>query len=165
ERPRTLLALDNVERDLDALLLIDTLAVPGHATLLLTSRYALAPRKLFPIPLPPLDLPDAATLLRKRLHQIDAARPDTEDEAHLAELAAVSGGVPLAVELVANYAGVQHLRLPTVLAQLQRDGLSAAALHDPLYPQRALEATFARSWEVLSAVQQHLRGSFALGRD
>ena len=72
------------------------------------------------------------------------------------------GGLPLAVELVAAYAGVQHRELAKVLKELREKGLDAAAYDDPLYPQRALVATFEQSWAILSPPQQQLFAGLAL---
>ena len=76
ERASTLLALDNVERDLDANALLDTLAIEGHTTLLLTSRYPLAPQRLITIALRPLPAPDAEDLFRDQMRRRDASRPN-----------------------------------------------------------------------------------------
>ncbi len=161
-RELTLLALDNVERDLDANALLDTLAVEGHTTLLLTSRYTLAPQRLTTITLRPLRTPDAETLFRDQMRRRNASRPNAADEDYIATLARLVGGLPLAVELVAAYASGQNLSLATVLKELGEKGLDAAAYDDPMYPQRALVATFEQSWAILLPTQQQLFAGLSL---
>ena len=60
------------------------------------------------------------------------------------------------------YASGQRLSLITVLKELREQGLDAAAYDDPLYPQRALVATFAQSWAILAPPQQQLFAGLAL---
>ena len=111
QQKRLLLALDNVEPGLDADALLDTLAVRGHTALLLTARQQIAPHRLRAIELPPLPPPEGASLFRERLGQIDAARPNAQDEPAIPNLLAAVGGLPLAIELTAAYAGMQRLAL------------------------------------------------------
>lgn len=162
-RAPTLLALDNVERDLDANALLDTLAIVGHTTLLLTSRYPLAPQRLTTITLAPLPAPDAESLFRDQMRRRDASRPNAADEAHIATLAQLVGGLPLAVELVSAYASGQRLSLVTVLKELREKGL-AAAYDDPLYPQRARRHLRAVVGDPLAAPAAAFRGPLAAGR-
>lgn len=106
-RPRLLLALDNVEPGLDAGAVLDTLA-GGRATLLLTSRGAVAPGRLQAFPLEPLADPAAVQLFTQRLHQADPTRPTPDDTLAIPALAGLLGGLPLAIELAAAYAGIQR---------------------------------------------------------
>jgi tetratricopeptide (TPR) repeat protein len=162
ERAPTLLALDNVERDLNANALLDTLAIEGHTTLLLTSRYPLAPQRLVTVSLRPLPAPDAESLFRDQMRRRNARRPNATDEQFIGTLAEMVGGLPLAVELVAAYASGQELSLATVLKELRNKGLNAAAYDDPLYPQRALVATFEQSWAILTEPQRQLFAGLGL---
>jgi len=73
-RPRTLLALDNLEVDLDSETLVSTLSIAGHTALLLTARQAIAPGLVTRLDLAPLPEPDAATLFRQTLARNDASR-------------------------------------------------------------------------------------------
>ncbi len=159
-RPRTLLALDNVEPGLDADALLDTLAVAGHTALLLTARDAVAPERLTALALAPLPDPDAAILFAQRLRQADEARPTRDDEAHIPELVEAVGGLPLAIELTAAYAGVQQLPLAAVKAELDADGLNAAAYRTN--PKKAPLIRFDRSWRVLTPAQQRLFAGLSL---
>jgi tetratricopeptide (TPR) repeat protein len=152
QRPRTLLGLDNMEPGLDARTAIETLAVADHTAILLTARHAVAPEKLRPIVLKPLETPDAVTLFEQRLRQSDATRPTAEDEALIPAVVEVAGGLPLAIELAAAYAGVQRLPISRIVGQLADDRLKAAAFHSD--PTRALAERFDRSWHVLTPTQQ-----------
>jgi tetratricopeptide (TPR) repeat protein len=163
DRPLTVLAFDNVEPGLDADALLDTLAVGGHTALLLTARGAVAPDRLQALTLAPLPDPDAAALFAQRLRQTDETRPTREDEENVASLVGAVGGLPLALELTAAYAGVQHLPLTAVTAELEADGLNAAAYHmSPKQVNKAPVARFDRSWRALTASQQRLFAGLAL---
>ncbi len=160
QQKRLLLALDNVEPGLDADALLDTLAVPGHTALLLTARQQVAPHRLRAIELPPLPPPEGASLFRARLGQIDAARPNAQDEPAIPKLLAAVGGLPLAIELTAAYAGMQRLALAQVLREVEHDGLSAAAFRADA--KRALLTRFERSWQALSPRHQRCFAGFSL---
>ena len=149
---RLLLALDNVEPKLDADALLDTLAVRGHTALLLTARQQIAPHRLRAIALPPLPPPEGESLFRERLGQIDAARPNAQDEPAIPKLLAAVSGLPLAIELTAAYAGMQRLALEHVLREVEHDGLHAAAFRAD--SKRALLTRFERSWLALMPRQQ-----------
>src|SRR5690242_11983053 len=166
-RPRTLLALDNLEPALDAYAALDTLAAAGaggggggRIALLLTARQPVAPDRLRAVALPPLPDPAAVTLPRPRLTPADPTRPTAADEPHIPALAAAVAGLPLALEQLAAYAGAQKRPLAALAAELDRDGISAAAFR--ANPQRTLAATFDRSWEVLSPRQRRLFAGLSL---
>lgn len=162
-RKRTLLALDNVEPGLDADALLDTLAVTGHTALLLTAREAVAPERLQSLILAPLPDPDAAKLFAQMLHraaeQKGDERPTADDTAAITALVEAEGGLPLAIELTAAYAGVQRLPLGAVLAELGADGLNAA-FH--MNPRKAPMTRFDRSWRALTPTQQRLFAGLSL---
>jgi tetratricopeptide (TPR) repeat protein len=160
QQQRLLLALDNLEPGLDADAVLDTLAVRGHTALLLTTRQKVAPLRLRAVELVPLPPPDGASLFMARLSQIDAARPTDQDRPALPKLLEAMGGLPLAIELTAAYAGVQRLSLESVLREVETDGLNAAAFRAD--PKRALLARFERSWTALAATQQRLFAGLAL---
>ncbi|HST90536.1 MAG TPA: NB-ARC domain-containing protein, partial [Ktedonobacterales bacterium] len=159
-RPRTLLALDNVEPDLDAYAALDPLAAAGRIALLLTARQAVAPDRLRAVALPPLPDPDAVTLFRQRLTQADPTRPTAADLPHIPALAAAVGALPLALEQLAAYAGAQKRPLAALAADLARDGINAAAFR--ANPHRTLAATFDRSWDVLLPRQRRLFAGLSL---
>jgi tetratricopeptide (TPR) repeat protein len=157
---RRLLALDNMEPGLEAEAALETLAVRGHTVLLLTARHKVAPLKLKAIELAPLPPTAAQTLLVERLQQVDASRPTAAETPALPALLEALGGLPLALEVTAAYAGIQRRTLVQVLSEVQTDGLSAAALRAD--PKRAPLVRFERSWQVLSARQQRLFAGFSL---
>lgn len=166
---RMLLALDNLEPKLDAATVLDTLSVPGHTVLLLTARQKVTPYRLRAIELAPLPSPDGASLFRERLGQIDATRPSAQDEAVLPKLLEAVGGLPLAIELTAAYAGAQHMALEVVLREMEQDGINASTFSiDPTAPtlrinaRRSLKTRFERSWQVLGQRQQRLFASLTL---
>ncbi len=159
-RPRTLLALDNVEPALDAYAALDTLAAAGRIALLLTARQPVAPDRLRAVELPPLPDPDAVHLFTQRLTQADPSRPTAGDLPHIPALAAAVGALPLALEQLAAYAGAQQRPLAALAADLARDGINAAAFR--ANPQRTLAATFDRSWDVLLPRQRRLFAGLSL---
>lgn len=156
QRQRLLLALDNLEPDLDAEAVLNVLAVHGHTTILLTARQAVAPERLITIVLHPLEQPDAEVLFMQRLTQRDPSRPTTEDRQLIPTLVEEVGGLPLAIELTAAYAGVQRLRLNLVLQEVRSDLLDTMALRGPRDSKRGLRQCFDRSWQVLTPNQQQL---------
>ncbi|WIG59789.1 MAG: hypothetical protein OJF49_002536 [Ktedonobacterales bacterium] len=161
ERPRTLIALDNVEPALPAAALLDALAVPGHVALLLTARDAIPDARLTPLVLSPLDDVPAAEMFARILAQnTEGARPTAEERPELDAIVEELGGLPLAIELTAAYAGVQGLSLPDIRAQHARDGINAAAFKSN--PRKAIVSRFDRSWDVLTPAQQRLFAGLAL---
>ncbi|HLW02283.1 MAG TPA: TIR domain-containing protein [Ktedonobacterales bacterium] len=160
QHQRLLLALDNIEPGLDADAVLDTLAVRGHTALLLTARQKVVPLRLRAIELAPLPPPDGASLFRERLGQIDAARPNAQDEPAIATLLAAVSGLPLAIELTASYAGLQRFSLERVQRELEQDGLNAAAYR--IDPKKALLTRFERSWLALVPRQQTSFAGLAL---
>ena len=163
-RPRTLLALDNVEPKLDADALLDTLAITGHTALLLTARDAVAPNRLSALTLAPLPDPDAAILFAQILHRVALPkgdeRPTRDDEASIPALVDAVGGLPLAIELTAAYAGVQRLPLAAIKAEIDADHLNAAAFRAD--PKRAPTVRFDRSWRILTPAQQRTFAALSL---
>ena len=157
---RVLLALDNIEPGLDAEAVLETLAVRGHTALLLTARHKVAPLRLKVIELTPLPQPDAEKLLVERLHQVDASRPTVEEMPAIPALLEALGGLPLALEVTAAYAGIQRRTLQQVADELKADGLSAQALRAD--PKRAPLVRFERSWKVLTVSQQQLFAGLSL---
>jgi tetratricopeptide (TPR) repeat protein len=158
--PRLLLALDNVEPQLDAEVLLNTLTVPGHTALLLTARQAITPEKVTSIMLSPLSILDAVQLFIQRLKQVDENRPVKNDNMWIPQIIAILGGLPLAIELVAAYAGGQRLPLTQILFELEQDKLEAPSLN--FDAKRALRSRFKRSWAVLSPQEQRLFAGLAL---
>ncbi|MBF6589676.1 MAG: ATP-binding protein [Ktedonobacterales bacterium] len=166
DRPRLLLALDNIEPGLSAEAVLDTLA-GGQATLLLTARQAVAPARVRALQLEPLPDPDAVRLFTQRLRQVDPARPRPDERDDLNALVTLVGGLPLALELAAAYAGVQRRSLAEIVAEVRHDGLEAGAMHATAADaataqQRSVRPRFDRSWAVLSATQQRLFAGLSL---
>ena len=160
---RLLLALDNIEPGLDAETLLETLAVRSRTALLLTARQKVAPQRVFAIDLAPLPPDDSRALFLERLAQAGGATPTLADEEALAALLASVGGLPLALELTAAYAGVQRLSLAAVARELEQDGLHALAFGDAKRdPKRALLKRFERSWAALTPRQQCLFAGLSL---
>ncbi|HLV98519.1 MAG TPA: NB-ARC domain-containing protein [Ktedonobacterales bacterium] len=163
EGPLRLLALDNVD-GLKVEELLETLMIQGHTVLLLTARQKVAPHRLHVLELAPLEPPDARALFLRRLHENDPARPTPVDETDLDGLLELVGGLPLAIELSAAYAGEQGLPLWSVRQEVERDGIHAEAFKDLASPaaRRALSACFDRSWRRLNERQQQLFAGLSL---
>jgi tetratricopeptide (TPR) repeat protein len=160
-RPRTLIALDNVEPALPADALLDALAVPDHVALLLTARDAIPDTRLTPLFLTPLAETPAAKLFARILAQNSQnTRPTAEERPEIDAIVEELGGLPLAIELTAAYAGVQGFSLHDIRAQHRRDGFNAAAFRGN--PRKAIVARFDRSWDVLTPAQQRLFAGLAL---
>lgn len=170
--PHLLLALDNVEPRLDAEVLLVTLSVPGHTTLLLTARQAIAPERLRSITLQPLPNLHAEKLFFTRLKQVDHGQTEengtdkeplrtfSNEEMWAPLIVLELGGLPLAIELVAGYTGIQKIPLSEVLRELSEDKLQAVPLN--FDAKRAIRNCFDRSWRVLSLQQQRLFAGLAL---
>lgn len=153
--PRILLALDNIEPSLNVDILLDTLAIPGHTTLLLTSRQALVPERLTSFMIPPLSDSESTQLFAQRLKQLNDNRPLTHDnQKWLSQIIIALGGLPLAIELVAAYTGIQQMPLFQIFRELEQDKVAANSLN--FDPRRALMSRFDRSWNVLSPREQRL---------
>jgi hypothetical protein len=160
-RPRTLVALDNVEPGLDAEEALQTLSAPGHTTLLLTAREPVAPQLVAAIPLAPLPFPEAAQLFTQRLAQdTNGARPTPEEATQVGPLVEAVGGLPLAVELLAADVGRQGTTLSSVRAELEQKGINAAAFRAD--PKRTVTEVFDRSWIRLPLSQQRLFAGLGL---
>lgn len=138
--------------------MLDSLAVKEHTALLLTSRHAIAPARVHALNLQALTDASGAALFIQRLKQLDPARPTTQEQACVAEIVEAVGGLPLAIEQVASYAGVQRIALDRQLDQLRAHGVNAVAFRAD--PQRLLTTVFDRSWEALAA-EPHRQRLFA----
>jgi tetratricopeptide (TPR) repeat protein len=156
QRPRTLLAIDNLEPGLPADILVPALTIPGHTALLLTARHHISANLPTQLTLPPLPETDAGTLLRQRLHQADQTRPTPEDLRLLPAVAQLLDGLPLALEVTAAYVGGQKHSMQRVLDDLQAHHLQAIPVAERLH------VCFQRSWQVLTASQQALFAGMAL---
>ncbi len=156
-----LLVLDNLEQLLHQRLALHTLlsqwlqAAPA-LRLLVTSREALAHGNEVLLPLRALAVasPGSETLAAPAVRLLVAAariaRPGFDARPHAATLAAIAahvGGLPLALQLAAQWLRV--LAPADVLAALQR---SVGALDTP---STGLAATLGRSWQLLDAPAQH----------
>ncbi|HEX6798449.1 MAG TPA: NB-ARC domain-containing protein [Ktedonobacterales bacterium] len=160
-RPRTLLALDNVEPGLDAEAALAILIAPGHTTLLLTARDHIAQGHLRTIDVSPLPPDDAEALFARRLAQDTGdARPSEAERAEIAPLVAAVERLPLAIELLAAYAVRQNMSLARLRTDLAAEGINAAAFRTD--PNRTLMKTFDRSWRVLALRQQALFAGLSL---
>lgn len=156
---RLLLALDNVD-DLELGPLLETLDVQGHVMVLLTARQMINLPGLTLIPLDILPSAEAQALFAETLRRSSphAPRPTLDDEAELPGLVADLGGLPLAIELTATYAGQQGLALTTVRREIAADGIGAAPFLPAQHPQqRALALRFDRSWRALAETPHRQR--------
>ena len=88
------------------------------------------------------------------MKQTDDQRPSKEDEKWLQQIVTALGELPLALELVAAYAGIQHLSLTHVLLELKQDTVQATSLN--LNTQHTLISRFDRSWAALTPTEQRL---------
>lgn len=159
KRARTLLALDNLEPDLDAPAALATLLVPGHTGVLITARQKVDADLDEQIELKPLTIQDTVRLYTDKVHRDDQKRPSDTEKQALPQLATELGGLPLAIQLTAKYAITQRIGLDRVLAEVREDKLHAAGL-DNL--QDGLLARFNRSLRVLSESQQQLFAGLSL---
>ena len=153
DRPRLLIAIDNIEPGLDTKALLDTLA-GGKATLLLTARHVLEDGRMRHLELHELDEDKAEELFRLRLTQRQPDRaPD--DPVTLRRVVQGLGGLPTAIELAASYAGFRKISLDDLEAEMKRDGLHKG-------PLEKLRAQFDRSWRNLTPAQQRLFAGLSL---
>ncbi len=150
-RPRTLLALDNVEPELSARDLVAALAQPGHTALLLTARQQLDAPLEAEVPLEPLLEADGENLFANNLRAVAPDRPNAADTALIPPVVADLQRVPLALTLTAAYAGHQGRDLAKVREEIHNDGLQAVMLNDP---QRGLRARFTHSFATLTGDEQ-----------
>lgn len=160
QRPRTLLAFDNVEQGLDVGQLLEIVSISGRTAIVLTSREVVLPHRTLSRSLGPLTAEAGETLYITRLRQRDPSRPTEAEKQLVPVLVAAVGGLPLALELLAAYAGIQRCLVDDEVQQLQADGVSAAALRSE--PERALALIFERSWRALPRRQQRLLAALGL---
>ena len=157
---RLLLAFDNIEPTLEVKTVLETLAVRGHTTLLLTSRQRVAANQVAAFELAPLKIDGAWSLFLERLAQAGGSPPSPAEATALDALLEEAGGLPLALELAAAYAGVQRLGLTSEARGVENDNLNAFAFHAD--PRLILLTYFERSWAALSADQQRLFAGLSL---
>jgi tetratricopeptide (TPR) repeat protein len=160
-RPRTLLALDNVEPGLDVEATLQSLSMREHTTLLLTAREAVAPGQVSAIPLAPLPAPEASELFAQRLGQeTNNTRPTAEEAGQIPALVEAVGGLPLAVELLAIDAAKQQTALVSLQGELAQAGINAAAFHAD--PRSSVTQVFDRSYLRLPSSEQRLFAGLGL---
>lgn len=163
-RGRALLVLDGCEAAIEpvrAALGVWLGAAPS-ARILVTSRVRVGlqgehAQRVEPLATPELGAPlerieasDAVALLVDRLERLaPGARLDATTAPLLAELARLSGGLPLALELVA--ARVPVLGLAGLVERIRSDGLTLAASAPGSAQTATLEATIDASWRLLPA--------------
>lgn len=163
EGKRILLALDNIEPGLDVETLCKTLHTRDHTVLLLTARQYVVPQQARTINVNPLTPDQARTLFLHHFQPPEGTELMPEDQKALATLLEAFGGLPLALELTANYARIQKFRLTTIVQEIEDDGLDALALRDDEHSvERTLLKRFERSWIVLSPYQQQLFAGLSL---
>lgn len=160
ERPRTLLAFDDVEPGIDVGQLLDITSISGRTAIVLTSRDVVAPHRTIGRTLAPLDADAGAALFVSRLRQRAPLRPSEAEKDAIPRLVAAVDGLPLALELLAAYAGVQGRSLDVLVQQVEKEGVTAAALRSE--PERVLAVTFDRSWRALPRRQQRLLATLGL---
>ena len=182
---RCLLVLDGFETVLPAADLIsDLLEETDSLKVVVTSRAVLHLRGERVFPVPPLSIPDAASvpaiddlleygavsLFVQRAQAADPGFELTEENRRaVAGICAGLDGLPLAIELAA--ARVRLLEPPMILARLgQRFDLLRGGPRDLPERQQTLRRTFDWSYELLSGAQQRLFrhlcvfvGGFSLG--
>jgi tetratricopeptide (TPR) repeat protein len=161
--PRRLLALDSLEPDLDIDDLLTTLAIPGRTALLLTAQQTISQDRVQTFAVGPLPDLQAEQLFFQRLRQSDVTRPNEQDHRDVSALISCVGGLPLALELTAAFAGVQGAGLATLVQEIKAEGIDALVLRND--PERAIPATFDRSWAILTPVQRRLFAGLALFAD
>ncbi len=148
---RWLLILDNCEQFVgSAALFTRLLQACPHLTLLVTSREALQVKAEHLVTLTGLRthgeaLPEAARLFLDRARQAGLIAEGDLDLQHVQEICRATGGLPLAVELLASLAG-QH-NLTEVGTRLHRAALTLESpWQDVRARHRSVQAAFEHSW-------------------
>lgn len=154
-RPRTLLALDNMESELDVDAVMKTLQLPGHTSLLITTLRSLDVETDDQFILGPLEPQDSKLYYKEQLHSRDSSRPNEDDWHILPTLVDALGGLPLAIKLTAAYATYRDCSLEQVLKEVQEDGLQKAGL-------KGLRKRFERLYQMLPEQQRTLFAGLAL---
>ncbi|MGH7448415.1 MAG: ATP-binding protein, partial [Longimicrobiales bacterium] len=165
-----LLVLDNFDHVTRAAGLLATLLddAPG-LQLLVTSRERLNLQHETLVALDGLalgddDAGDAEKLFIAGARRLDRHfQLDAGNRTQVAQICAVVGGIPLAIELASAW--IRTLSCAEILAELQRD-LDVLATRSPDLEQRhhSLRATFDASWRLLSAEEQAVLARLAVFR-
>lgn len=156
-RPRTLLALDNLEPELDIDAVTKMLVLPGHTSLLITTLRPLDVETDDQFILAPLEPQDSKLYYKEQLHSRDSSRPNEDDWRFLPKLVEALGGLPLAIKLTAAYATYRDCSLEQVLKEVQEDGLQKAGL-------KGLRNRFERLYLMLPEQQRILFAGLSLVR-
>jgi predicted ATPase/DNA-binding XRE family transcriptional regulator len=168
---QTLLLLDNFEQVVEAApLLLELLSRCPRLSLLVTSRVPLHLRGEQELEVPPLPVPDSASVqslddvllypaVALFLHQARAVKPDFQVSDHdaqvLVEICRKLDGLPLAIELAA--ARVKVLPLPALLARLEHSlRVLTGGARDLPKRQQTMRNTIAWSHDLLDEGQQRL---------
>lgn len=166
---RALLFWDHFEHGLDAIPLLQTLLEQTpHVTHLVASRVPLELSSERRYPLQGLAPQDAVTLFTYWAHKVEPHFDHAHEADAIAAICQQVSGVPLAVELAANW--VQMFDCKEIHHELQRDG---SLLHTEWsdFPEhhRSMQSIFAQTWKWLSPEQQRafaciavFRGGFGL---
>jgi predicted ATPase/DNA-binding SARP family transcriptional activator len=153
-RPRRmLLLLDNFDELLEgAPLLLEILHHAPEVKLLITSRERLDLSEEWLLPLGGLKADEAA--VEVFVQRAMRAAPDfdaTEEGEAIRELCRLVGGMPLAIELAASWAGIMSCATITQEVRASLDILTADALDDLPERHRSMRSVFETSWGLLTA--------------
>ncbi|HJP73871.1 MAG TPA: BTAD domain-containing putative transcriptional regulator [Pseudonocardiaceae bacterium] len=163
ERP-LVVVLDNVQRSEHVRGLLPLLA---DCTVLLISRQRLTRLRTqhhaIPLLISPLDTHQGANLLTRLI-----GRRATDTPHAVTTLAQLSGGLPIALKLIAHHVEKHpHVPLAEIIDDLHDKATFLGIGDDGDAPATSLRATFAMSYEALSPTEQDLFATLALhpGRD
>lgn len=158
------IVLDNVQRSEHVRSLLPLLA---DCTVLLTSRQRLTGLRTLhhaiPLSINPLDTHQGANLLTRLI-----GRRATDTPQAVTTLAQLSGGLPIALKLIAHHVEKHpHVPLAEIIDDLHDKATLLGIGDDGDAPATSLRATFAMSYEALSPAEQDLFATLALhpGRD
>ncbi|MFW6070456.1 MAG: protein kinase domain-containing protein [bacterium] len=177
QRKELLLLLDNFEHLLDgATLLADIVEAAPGVTLLVTSRSSLNLSFQTLYTLSGLTFPQegaddedptaypAVQLLLQQAHLVRAGfQPDDEDLRHMARIARLVQGMPLALVLAARWA--ELLSMAEIAAEIARNlDFLETTMRDVPQRQRSVRAVFDYSWQQLSPRMQGVFARLAVFR-
>jgi predicted ATPase/DNA-binding SARP family transcriptional activator len=150
---RMLLLLDNFDELLEgAPFLIEILHHAPEVKLLVTSRERLDLAEEWLLPLAGLDADEAAVeLFVQRALRVAPDLNAAADGAAIGELCRLVGGMPLAIELAASWAGIMSCATITQEVRTSLDILTADALNDLPERHRSMRGMFETSWRLLTA--------------
>ncbi|HEY7849098.1 MAG TPA: DUF4062 domain-containing protein, partial [Ktedonobacterales bacterium] len=147
-----LVLLDNVERDLPSATLLEVLA-GLNILALVTARHLIASPRLRRFALEVLAPDDAVALFAERYMQHQGQWDAARDGAPAGEVVEALGCLPLAIELAAARAALQHSGVDALAAEMARPDV-LDRLKDPLRDNTSVRYQFERSLALLNLEQR-----------